>query len=74
MNCDYTEEGLIFHHIPDEAVEIIFDFDIYHRMFSTYAFVASIPIVRATQGADVTIQYVDQQGIKINDSKKFLAH
>ena len=69
---DYTEEGMVFESIPDEAAYVLVEF---MRLptragtraldYGVYSLRALIPIVRFQPGADVTVKYQDEDGEQV---------
>ncbi|MDT2600259.1 MucBP domain-containing protein [Enterococcus hulanensis] len=69
---DYTEEGMVFESIPDEAAYVLVEF---MRLptragtraldYGVYSLRALIPIVRFHPGADVTVKYQDEDGEQV---------
>lgn len=73
---DYTEEGMVFESIPDEAAYVLVEF---MRLptragtraldYGVYSLRALIPIVRFQPGADVTVKYQDEDGEQVADEE-----
>lgn len=73
---DYTEEGMEFESIPDEAAYVRVEF---MRLptragtraldYGVYSLRALIPIVRFQPGADVTVKYQDEDGEQVADEE-----
>lgn len=69
---DYTEEGMEFESIPDEAAYVRVEFRSLPSRAGTraldygvYSLRALIPIVRFQPGADVTVKYQDEDGEQV---------
>ena len=77
---DYTDEGMEFENIPEEAAYVYIDFArIPTRLsnnantralnYDLYSLNALIPIVRFQPGADVTVKYQDEEGETLADDE-----
>ncbi|MBO0451349.1 MucBP domain-containing protein [Candidatus Enterococcus murrayae] len=79
-SVDYTEEGMVFEAIPEEAAYVLVEFmqlptalsnSINTRAltYATYTLRALVPITRFQPAADVTVRYHDEAGEQIADEE-----